>query len=405
MGKRVTGDDGRMQVLGKSGNKEGSIYQRKDGRWVGSVTLPDGRRKDVYGKTRDAVRAAMQTTQGDVQRGVVIPTGRETVEQFLERWLTDVAKQRVRASTFDRYRRDVCHHIIPTLGKKRLSELTPRLVQQFLNDLTTSATPKGRGKRQAKPQAPLGPRGVAHTRAVLRNALQRAVREGLVAQNVAKLVDVPRNEPKPVAAITPDDARAILDAFSGHDYEGLVTLALATGMRCGELLGLKWGDVDLGAGTVRIERQLQRLDGEYQLVALKTTKSRRTLALPAVASEALRRQKTRQAEAKLAAGPAWHDAGLVFTTALGGPIHGSTVTHRFQKRLHDAGLPPRRFHDLRHGAASLLLAGGANIRSVMEQLGHSQISLTMNTYAHIAPEILRQNAATLDAALRGRGTA
>jgi integrase len=162
--------------------------------------------------------------------------------------------------------------------------------------------------------------------------------------------------------------------------------------------------VDLERGSVRVERQLQRIAGAYQFVPLETVKSRRTLALPAVAVEALRRQKTRQTEARLAAGPAWQDTGLVFTTASGGPIHGSTVTHRFQHRLKEAGLPARRFHDLRHGAASLLLAGGASMRSVMEQLGHSQISLTMNTYAHIAPELLRDNAAKLNDALGGTAT-
>jgi integrase len=212
-----------------------------------------------------------------------------------------------------------------------------------------------------------------------------------------------------VEPITADGARAIVDAFSGHEYEGLITLALATGMRRGELLGLKWADVDFDAGTARIERQAQRRDGEHQLVALKTAKSRRAPALPAIASDALRRQKARQAQARSAAGPAWEEHGLVFTTVLSTPIHGSTLTHRYQQQLRAKGLPVCRFHDLRHGAASLLLAGGASMRSVMEQLGHSQISLTisltMNTYAHIAPEILRDNAAKLNNALSGSASA
>ncbi|HZU77834.1 MAG TPA: site-specific integrase, partial [Dehalococcoidia bacterium] len=193
----------------------------------------------------------------------------------------------------------------------------------------------------------------------------------------------------------------ILAAFRDHDYEAVVTLALATGMRRGELLGLRWSDLDLDAGTLRIERQLQRLDGEYQFVPLKTRRSRRTLALPPIAIEALRRQKVRQFEAKLAAGPAWQESGLVFTAMTGGPIHGSTLTHRYQQQLTAHGLPVRRFHDLRHGAASLLLAEGADMRRIMEQLGHSQISLTANTYTHLIPAMLKDNADLLQRALGG----
>jgi integrase len=166
-------------------------------------------------------------------------------------------------------------------------------------------------------------------------------------------------------------------------------------------LGLGWDDCGLEAGTLRVHRQPQRLDGENRLVELKTEKSRRTLALPAVAVEALRAHRARQNEARLLLGPRWQDSGRVFTTITGGYLSGSSVTHRYQARLNEAGLPQRSFHELRHGAASLLLARGTSMRTVMEQLGHSQITLTMNTCAHIAPELLRDAADKLNAALGG----
>ncbi len=261
----------------------------------------------------------------------------------------------MRPATLDRYRRDIELHILPELGTCRLNELTPKKVQQFLNALTISSKPTGRGRPKNQPvAAPLGARGVAHVRAVLRVALGQAEREELVGRNSAKLVTVPRQTKKQVEALTPDDARAILAAFTDHELEALVTVALATGLRQGELLGLMWGEVDRDAGTVRVVQQLQRIDYAYQIVETKTNNSRRTLSLPAVAVAALRAQRRRQNERRLLLGPDWNDTGLVFTTTSGGQLNGSSVTHRFQKQLKEAGIDRLTFHHLRHGAASLL---------------------------------------------------
>ncbi len=367
-------------------NGDGAIYKRPDGRWTGRYFDADGKRHDLYGKNRGDVKDKLDRAQENVRKALPVLVARETVAQFMDRWLRDVAAQRVRETTLERYQGDVRLHIVPKLGKRKLTEVTPAVAQAFLNELHAEG---------------LGARSVAHCRAVLRVALGRALREGLVGQNVAKLVDVPRETPKPVDALTPGDARALLDAFKGHEYEALITVALATGMRQGELLGLSWEDVDLDAGTLTVRRQLQRIGGQDKLVELKTRRSRRTLALPSVAVEALRAQRARQNETRLALGTDWQGSGRVFTTATGGFLNGSSVTHRYQARLKDAGLPVRSFHHLRHGAASLLLAKGASMRVVMEQLGHSQITLTMNTYAHIAPELLRDAADKLNAALGG----
>jgi len=181
----------------------------------------------------------------------------------------------------------------------------------------------------------------------------------------------------------------------------LFTVAIASGLRQGELLGLRWEDIDLAAGELRVRHALQRIDGKPTLVEPKTTRSRRTINLPAVAVDALRTQRVRQVERHLLLGVRWMgNDDLVFTSTVGTPCNPSNVTHRLQAVLKAAGLPRQRFHDLRHCTASLLLAGGEHPRVVMEVLGHSQIALTMNTYSHVIPAAMKGAASRLDAALK-----
>ncbi len=181
---------------------------------------------------------------------------------------------------------------------------------------------------------------------MLRAVLQQAMREQLIGQNAAKLVAIPRQTRKQVAVLAPADARALIAAFKGHDLEALATVALATGLRCGELLGLGWEDVYLDAVLVRVHRPLQRIGGERQLGDLKTEQSRRTLALPSIAADALRAHRACQNRARLLLGTTWRESGRDFTTADGDYLNGSAVTHRFQAQLKAAGLPVRSLHEL-----------------------------------------------------------
>ncbi len=371
----------------RAGNTEGSLYKREsDGKWCAALKLPDGTRRVFYGRTRHDAAERLHEAKENVKKALPVAASRETLARFLERWLRDVVTPKARASTLVHYRGDVERHIVPALGNLKLSELTVARLQAWITELSAGG---------------IGARTVGHCRAVLRVALRQAWREGLIGQNPAALVTVPRHTPPAVAPLSPAAARAIIAAFAGHEYEALVIVALATGLRAGELLGLSWDATDPDAGTLRVERQLQRVAGAYELVEPKTERSRRTLVLPPVAVEALRRQRVRQAEARLYAGAGWQDWGLVFTTAAGAPIHGSTLTHRFQARLAAAGLDRIRWHDLRHGCAALLLADGTSLRVVMEQLGHSQIAVTANIYAHVVPALLADAANTLDRALGG----
>jgi integrase len=197
---------------------------------------------------------------------------------------------------------------------------------------------------------------------VLRTALSIAVRWDMVSRNVAKLVDRPRLERKPINPLTPDEARRFLAATKGHRLEALFSVALALGLRQGEALGLRWEDIDLAAGTLRVCHQLQRVDGRLVLVPPKTAKGRRTLVMPRLIVDSLREHEKRQVAEKIWAGSRWEETGLVFANRLGGPIQARRVIEQFHAALTDAGMRRIRFHDLRHSCATLLLVQGVSPR-------------------------------------------
>ena len=378
--------------MSKRATGEGTIYHRSgDGRWVGSIHLgylgAKRQRRTFYAATEAEVLAKMKSAHATIAAGLPIPPTRLTVGAVLDQWLAETVKPSTRASTYRRHSDIVRCHLQPTLGHVRLASLTPAQVQRLLN---------------AKLASGLAPRTVLYIRGTLRHALSRAMRWGYVGINVAALTDPPRIQRHEVAAISPEDARRLLKAVAEHPLASLFITALATGMRQGELLGTRWQDVDLDAGTLRVTGNLQRVDGQYVLLEPKTAKSKRTVALPAIAVDALRTRGTQQKEQRLRAGSLWaNPMDLVFTTPFGKPMHGPTVTRSFQTALEVAKLPRQRFHDLRHGAASLLLAQGVPLKVVQEALGHATISVTADVYGHLLPELQKDAAIRMDQALRG----
>jgi integrase len=325
--------------------------------------------------------------QRDLQQGVTPTDDRLTTAQFLDRWLEDVARPTVRPRTFVSYSQTVALHLKPAVGRTPLSRLRPQHVQALLN---------------AKLASGLSPRSVGIIHAVLRGALNQALRWGVVPRNVATLAQPPRATRAEITPLTPEQARAFLDAVKGDRLEALYSVGLALGLRQGEVLGLEWTDVDLEAGTLRVAHALQRVNGRLALVEPKSRSSRRTIPMPATVARALRAHRSRHLEERLAAGARWCESDLVFTTALGTPLDSRNLTRRFQAALERAGLPHLRFHDLRHTAASLMLAQGIAPRVVMETLGHSQISLTMDTYSHVIPALQRDAADRMEAVLSNR---
>jgi len=353
---------------------EGSIFRRKDGRWVGRTQNDAGARFFVYGKTQREVHEQLTVMKRDLQQGIPPITGRITLARYLESWLVESVQSTVRESTFVSYRSIVRNHLVAQLGKVHLAKLTPQMVERFLNERLATG---------------LSPRRVQYLHAVLRGALNRAMKAGYVGRNVAMLVDPPRVPHNEIAPFTPSQARTLLEAAKGDRLEALYSVALALGLRQGEALGLRWEDVDFESGLIHVRFELQRIDRQNRLVELKTRRSHRTLAMPIYIAEQLRDHAARQREERIALGPQWHKSDFVFTSGTGRPLLGTNVTRAFQRLLKRAGLPKRRFYDLRHSCATLLLVQGVPARVVMEILGHSQIGLTMNTYTHVVPELSR----------------
>jgi integrase len=358
----------------RRGNLEGSIRQRSTGLWEARVavgTNPEGstRRRSFYGRTRKEVLEKLQDSLTAERRGIPSPGGSKTVAAFLSEWLQEVERS-LAPKTFRRYRELIEHHIVPEIGRVKLGKLTPHDVTMMM---------------RRKQDMGLAPRTIHHMRAVLRRALNVGIRRGELHRNAAGLAEPVKVTDLDVALMPPGEAQDILAAFRDHPLEPIVALALWTGLRQGEILGLRWRDVDVERRTITVAGSLQRLGGEWRLLPPKTRRSARTIAMPAPLAPVLTAHRDRQNQQRLRLGLAWHEEipDLVFTTAIGTPLTGTTVTNRFQWTLKSKDLPVRRFHDLRHGCATLLLASGVDLKTVSAILGHSTIAITANTYAGV----------------------
>lgn len=291
----------------------------------------------------------------------------EAVEQYLQHWLATVVQANRAPKTYQGYELAVRRHILPALGRKRLKNLSVTEVRGLVQQLVDSG---------------LGVRMVQYVHAVLRNALEHAVRDEVVPRNVAKLVQVKTPTYDIGRGLSVSQAKALLAAARGERLDALFVLAVYLGLRRGELLGLRWADVDLAEERLQVAQTLQRVDGELRFLPPKTRHSRRTVPLPAPCVAALRRHRIAQDQERLAAGPSWRDHGLVFATRVGTPIEPDNLRRSWARVRDVTGDPPARFHDLRHTCVSLLLDDGAPPHVVREIVGHSAIDVTMTIYAH-----------------------
>jgi integrase len=307
-----------------------------------------------------------------------------TLAEWLAIYLREVAPSRVRPNTLHSYQQHIDAHIVPALGRHRIDKLRPQHIAAFYREKS----------------GVLAPSSVRRIHAVLRRALTVALRWGLISVNPALMVDppsVPRHEIQPY---TIDEARRLLEHVRGERLEARWLVGLSLGLRQGETLGLQWPDVDFEHKRLHVRRALRRQpDGTLALVETKTSGSTRSIPMPGPVVEALRKHRDRQDEECVAIGDLWHDSDLVFTTTVGTPIHPRNDYRSFQRIIKNADLRRVRLHDLRHTAASILLAQGVPARVVMEILGHSQISVTMNTYTHVDDTLTRVAASRMEEAL------
>lgn len=367
-------------------NGEGSVYRQKDNLWAASATV-DGKRKYFYGKTQKEAKDKREAFLQEVSRGVSVDAKKQTVEQFLVKWLEDSQRQSVRPRTYERYEEVVRLHVVPTLGQHLLPKLSPQHVQSLY-------------ARQL--EAGFSETTVHHVHNVLHKALKTAVKWGLVSRNVCELVDPPRKAHFEGQALTVEQARKLLTAARGHRMEALFHLELATGMRRGEIMGLKWQDINFEKGLVRVQRILSRVPSKmpgkgYIEAEVKTAKSRRSIVIAPFALEMLKQHRKRQAIERAKAGDAWEDHDYVFCTAIGTHVNPTRdILAVLKSLLKKAELPDIRFHDLRHSVASLLFEENMHPKVVQEILGHSNISITLDVYSHMLPTMQSDAPGRLD---------
>ena len=376
--------------MGRRGNGEGSITKRKDGLYMArySVETATGttKRKTIYAKTRREAAERFNEAISDRDKGLVFDAGSTTVGEYVTRWLEDSAKGDLAPRTYHNYKLQLRQHIIPSIGRVKLSKLSPAHVQALY---------------AAKLSDGLKPSSVRYIHAVLHRSLEQAVKWNLISRNPARAVDPPKIREEEITPLDSEGARKFLDAASGEKVEALLVLSLTVGLRMGEALGLRWPDIDLDAKTLRVNRQLQRIrNGGGLVFSEPKNASRRTVDLPQRAVEALRSHRKRQVEEQLRASAQWADNGLVFTTGIGTPIDAQNIVNRhFKPLLRRTGLPDIRWHDLRHTCATLLLSRGTHPKYVQHLLGHASIQLTLDRYSHWIPSMGRATAEGMDEAL------
>ena len=380
--------------MSKRADGEGHIRKRADGRW--EATLPAGvagpKKKSFYGKSQTAVLAKMNEAKAELALGRDLVPAKLTVDAILEDWLA-ARKNSVTAGTWLRYEQFVRLHLSPNIGHIKASKLHARDLNAMYDRLVDKAD--------------LSPTTVNHIHTALKGALKHGMRLDLLNRNVADLATAPRPAAFEINPLNMSQVSTLVSAAAEDRLGALYVVAVTTGMREGELLGLRWSEVDLDTGRLRVRRSLKR-QADHSLEIEETTKtqtSRRTLDLVPLAVETLARHRAAQAAERLRLGPRWNDNDLVFPNRLGKPMSASNLLRSFTPFLDRAGLPKIRFHDLRHTCATLLIEGGANIKVVSEYLGHSDVVTTLRIYVHVMPNMQADAIRTFGGQLAAAGVA
>ena len=375
-------------------NGEGNIRKRKDGRWEGRYTVgrdPETGKsiiKNVLGKTQAEVKEKLKKA---IEENVGIDYGQAktyTVGSWLEVWMENYAKIKLRPSTFKTSQGFLKNHIRPQIGNVPLAELTSLDLQRFYKHLLDGGR-VDRIEAKKKPKG-LAPKTVRNIHQIISSALKLASEQRLIVRNPADGCALPKAERKEMRTLPIEQLTSFLREAKDSGVYELYYLDLATGLRRGELLGLKWTDVDLDRGILKIQRAISRQNGKEVEAPLKTKNAYRTLPLSADAISVLKMQKCKVGNSE------W-----VFPSPSGGPMSPDSVLHMLQRVLKRAGLPKVRFHDLRHTFATLALQNGVDIKTVSGMLGHFSAGFTLDTYAHVTTSAKREAAKTMGNILSG----
>lgn len=377
---------------------KGHLKKRSNGSW--SIVIELGR--DPHGKRRQAwhtVRGTKKQAQEELTRllhqmqtGEYVEAHRLTVQDYLERWLDAYAKPHVSTKSYARYAGICRGHLIPALGNYPLAKLTPLHIEGCLASARESGRLNGEGA--------LSEQTLLHHHRVLKLALKTAIKWRLMVRNPADAVAAPRPVRHEMRALNEQETMMLLDAAKGARLYVPLVVTVTTGLRRGELLALRWQDVDLDRGTIAVRQALEQTCGLIQFKKPKTRKSQRTIALLSITVEALRAHKVEQKKLRLLVGPAYEDQGLIFARQDGSVWPPNGLTSSFRKLIKKVGLGALRFHDLRHSHATQLLRQGVHPKVVSERLGHASIAITLDTYSHVLPGIQEEAAIKLDIALR-----
>lgn len=380
---------------GRAAAGAGSIRKRKDGRWEGRFTYEDElgtkRQCSVYASTQRECRIKLSAATKQVDEGRYKPPQRMTVAEWMDAWLATYCSG-LKQSTAENYRGKIERYIKPNIGDEKLQKLSPMQVQKFCNRLRDGY----------EGQKPLSAKSVKNVHGILHSALKQAVLSWVIDANPADNTKLPKVKKPELKPLMDDDIPKFLQAIAGHKFEALYVLALFSGLRESEILGLQWDDVNFESGQLTVRRQLQRIQNVGYVFSGETKSGKeRTVPLPPSVVKVLQTHKRKQTEMQLKAGPVWDNPrDLVFTDEIGGHLKHDVVYRNFKRVAASIGIPGARFHDLRHSCAILSLQAGCSIKAVQEQLGHYSSAFTMDVYAAVSEAMKKDTQDRMEALIQ-----
>ncbi|WP_037351054.1 tyrosine-type recombinase/integrase [Anaeroarcus burkinensis] len=365
----------------KRSNGEGCIRLLDDGRWEARIRVLDpvsglSKIKTFSRKTQKEVTEWLNEIKAQMHMGTYIGERKMTVQEWLETWLNEYAKPKVRQTTWESYESVIRRHVVPHIGMMRIQSLKPEHLQRLFNEKIRNGRVDGKGGLSATT--------VRYINAAINQAFKQAVKNQIISRNIAELVEKPKVKKHEISPLTKEQINKFLECAKGHKFYEAFLIECFTGLRRGELLGLRWKDIDFEKYQLTVNQSVNVTRTGLKIAEPKTKTSKRTIPLTEQVMVILKIYRKRQIEERLRLGiPNTYD--LIFCNEKGQPFDPTNFVRQFESVLKMAELPRVRFHDMRHTHATLLLAQGENIKVVQERLGHTTVRMTLDTYSHVLP--------------------